>query len=297
MDFTIHQLQIFGAVVMERSITGAARKLHMTQPAVSIQMKQLQQHVGMELYENRGKQFRLTDAGEELYQLYLSVMNRMNTFDSTLSQIKGGLKGTLSISAASTAMYIMPYLLGEFQKEFEEVEISLKVTNRFEVINHITNQDYSLAILTQVPDRDNLESIPFLKNPLVFAAHPSHPLAGRRLDNLKALQNETFIIREQGSGTRMVMEKLLEDAGLQPKIGMELGTNEAVKQAIMAGIGVSLVSELSLTSERRLEKISVLDIEGLPVNTYWHAIYRRGRKVNPVTEHFLSFLERKKRLS
>ena len=293
-SFTIHQLKIFGTVVEEKGITKASARLHMTQPAVSIQMKKLQQNIGTDLYFFKGKDLTLTDAGKEFYRVFLSIRDRLDAFESTLTELKSGLRGKLSITAASTAKYVMPYLLGEFKEKYPGVDIALKVTNRFEVIHQITNLDYNLAILSQVPKTKNLKATPFLKNPLVFACHPSHPLSGKQSLTLQSLSQEEFVIREEGSGTRMMMEKLFSKANIQPKIGMELGTNEAVKQAIMADIGISLVSELSLTSELQLKKISILNVEGLPVKTNWNAIYRKSRRIHPVTEHFLNFLNERK---
>lgn len=293
-NFTIHQLKIFGTVVEAKNITKAAAHLHMTQPAASIQLKKLQQNIGTDLYYMNGKDLTLTDAGKEFYQVFLSVRDRLDAFESTLTDLKTGLRGKLSITAASTAKYVMPYLLGEFKKKYPGVDIALKITDRFEVIHQITQMNYNLAILSRVPRNTDLESTPFLKNPLVFACHPSHPLSGEKSITLRALRDEVFVIREEGSGTRMVMEDLLSKSNIQPQIGMELGTNEAVKHAIMAGIGISLVSELSLKSELELGKISILEVDSLPVITHWNAIYRKSRRVHPVTEHFLNFLENRK---
>ncbi|WP_340104984.1 LysR family transcriptional regulator [Rhodohalobacter sp. 8-1] len=295
--FTIHQLKLFGTVVEAGNITKAAERLHMTQPAASIQLKKLQQNIGTDLYYMNGKNLTLTDAGKEFYRVFLSVRDRLEAFEATLTDLKSGLRGKLSITAASTAKYVMPYLLGEFKDKYPEVDIALKITNRFEVIHQITQMDYNLAILSQVPHNTDLESTPFLRNPLVFACHPSHPLSGKQNINLRTLRDEVFIIREEGSGTRIVMEELLSKSDIHPRIGMELGTNEAVKHAIMAGIGISLVSELSLKSDLELGKISLLDVESLPVITYWNAIYKKSRRVHPLTEHFLSFLEQRKEFS
>ncbi len=293
-SFTIHQLKIFGTVVEEKGITNASVRLHMTQPAVSIQLKKLQQNIGTDLYYIQGKKLELTDAGKEFYRVFLTIRDRLDAFESTLTELKSGLRGKLSITAASTAKYVMPYLLGEFKKKYPAVDISLKITDRFEVIHQITNLDFNLAILSQVPPNPDFAAAPFMKNPLVFACHPSHPLSGKKDIDLQDLKEEVFIIRERGSGTRMVMEKLIAKANIQPTIGMELGTNEAVKQAIMADIGISLVSELSVTSELELKKISILDVKGLPVKTNWNTISRKSRHIHPVTKHFLNFLDQRK---
>lgn len=293
MDFTLHQLKVFGMVARHKSMTQAARRLHMTQPAVSIQIKQLQESMDIPLIEIVGRKLYLTEAGERLYEVYLNVNREIESLDAAISQLKGGLKGRLTISSASTAKYFLPYLLGEFQQRYPQVEISLKVTNRDEVLQHLRQNEYDLVILTQLPNDDMIEAIPFLDNPLVMCAPPEHPLAQEKNITIDQLKKEQFIFRELGSGTRMVMEKYLKQNGFAMKPVMELGTNEAVKQAIMAGIGLSLISKLSLGNELYLNKISILDMPDFPIMTRWHILYKKEKKLTPVTQNFLSFLQEK----
>jgi len=292
-SFTLHQLTIFGEVVKYNSITRAAEALHMTQPAVSIQLKKLQEALDVELIQVIGKKLHLTEAGEELYHIQQELNERFEGYEAFISQLKGGLKGKLAISAASTAKYFLPYLLGEFQKKYPLVDISLKVTNRNEVLEHLNRNEFNLAILTQVPSRDDLEAIPFLENPLVMAAPPGHPLRDQNQINVRDLREETFIFREPGSGTRMVMEEYLAKHGLRPNVAMELGTNEAVKQAIMAGIGVSLISELSLGPYLEMDRICILDVQGTPISTQWHILYHKGRTHSPATKNFIGYITSK----
>lgn len=292
-SFTLHQLTIFGEVVKHNSITRAAEALHMTQPAVSIQLKKLQEALDVELIQVIGKKLHLTEAGEELYHIQQELNERFEGYEAFISQLKGGLKGKLAISAASTAKYFLPYLLGEFQKKYPLVDISLKVTNRNEVLEHLNRNEFNLAILTQVPSGDDLEAIPFLENPLVMAAPPNHPLRDQKGINVRDLRDETFIFREPGSGTRMVMEKYLAKHGLRPNVAMELGTNEAVKQAIMAGIGVSLISELSLGPYLEMDRIGILDVQGTPISTQWHILYHKGRTNSPATNNFINYITSK----
>jgi DNA-binding transcriptional LysR family regulator len=294
MNFTLHQLNVFGMVAAQGSMTRAANQLHMTQPAVSIQIKQLQDSIGVPILEQVGRRLYLTEAGELLYEVYKSVNGELESFDAAVSQIKGGLRGILTISAASTAKYFLPYLLGEFQKRYPSVEISLKVTNRDEVLRHLEENEYNLAILTQVPKDRSIKSVSFLENPLVMCAPPGHPLEDEKKISLASLKNEAFIFREPGSGTRMVMESILKKERIQPEIAMELGTNEAVKQAIMAGIGISLISRLSLQSEQKLNRICTLDIKDFPIQTNWHILYKKNKNLTPVTQNFLNFLTEEK---
>lgn len=291
MQYTLHQLKVFAEVAKCGSITKAAESLHMTQPAVSIQMKQLQESVDIPLIEIIGKKLYLTEAGERLYSMQQTIQEHEEAFEAYASELKGGLTGNLSISAASTAKYFLPYLLGAFQEKYPKVKITLKVTNRNEVLQHLYNNEFQLAILTQLPDDSSIISTPFLENPLVVACPPDHPLSNQKNLTLKALKDESFIFREPGSGTRMVMERLLEKEGIDPKIAMELGTNEAVKQAIMAGIGISLISKLSMQSELKTGTIDELQVKQFPVITHWHTLYRK-RKVNTrVIKNFLDFLQ------
>lgn len=291
MHYTLHQLKVFAEVAKCGSITKAAESLHMTQPAVSIQMKQLQESVDIPLIEIIGKKLYLTEAGERLYSMQQTIQEHEEAFEAYTSELKGGLTGNLSISAASTAKYFLPYLLGAFQEKYPKVKITLKVTNRDEVLQHLYNNEFQLAILTQLPDDSSIIATPFLENPLVVACPADHPFANKKNLTLKDLKDETFIFREPGSGTRMVMEKLLKEAGIEPTIAMELGTNEAVKQAIMAGIGISLISKLSMYSELDSGTIDELHLKAFPVTTHWHTLHRKNKVNTRVIKNFLDFLK------
>ncbi|TYP92735.1 DNA-binding transcriptional regulator, LysR family [Fodinibius salinus] len=291
MKFTLHQLYVFGMVARHKSMTEAAQHLHMTQPAVSIQIKKLQEAVDIPLIEVVGRKLYLTEAGERLYEAYKNIDLELESFEAVTSQLKGGLKGSLNVSCASTAKYFLPYLLGEFQKRYPEVQISLKVTNRNEVIHHLSQNEYDLGILTQIPNDDSIDSIPFLENPLVMGAPPEHSLSGEKKVSTEQLTEEPFVFRELGSGTRMVMESYFKENGMNVSPIMELGMNEAVKQAIMAGIGLSLISKLSLENELNLNKISILNVPDFPMMTHWHMLYKKDKRLTPVTQNFISFLQ------
>tara|TARA_R100001143_G_C3360597_1_gene135215 strand:+ start:6281 stop:7192 length:912 start_codon:yes stop_codon:yes gene_type:complete len=291
MRYTLHQLNIFSAVARYKNITKAAQSLNMTQPAVSIQLKQLQESLDIPLIEFISNKLTLTEAGEELLEMHKKLIDLTDSYDQFISEMKGGLRGSLKISAASTAKYFLPYYLGKFQKKFPQVKISLKITNRDEVLHHLHMNEYQIGILTQIPQDQSIISEPFLENPLVFACHPEHSLLKKSPITIKDLKDEAFIFREKGSGTRMIMEKILHDSGIKPKIAMELYTNEAVKQAIMADIGVSLISKISMPSELKLGLIACFDTIKLPIQTYWHTLHKKDKVVTSTIRNFLQFIK------
>ena len=290
MSYTLHQLHIFAAVAQEKSMTKAAEKLQMSQPAVSIQVKKLQDHFGIELFEVIGKQLYLTEAGRELYQAQISVQQSLENAEMSLSQLRGAIKGSLRIAAVSTAKYVMPYILGAFQKQHANISISLKVSNRAEVIKALRENSCDFAVFSQLPTDLALDYTNLMNNPLVFAAAKDHPKLGKQL-KVVHLKDEALVLREKGSGTRMVMEELFgkEDMRIDPV--MELSTNEGVKHAIIAGIGISLVSEFSLRLEKIHNQIGVLDVEGFPLKSTWKLVHLRGKSLSPLAQTFYTYIQ------
>ncbi|MEQ9308727.1 MAG: LysR family transcriptional regulator [Balneolaceae bacterium] len=290
MSYSLHQLKVFAAVARNKSMTRAAEDLYMSQPAVSIQVKKLQEHFEIELFEVIGKQLYLTEAGKELFETQKRIEAELENLDMAFHEFKGSLRGDLKLIVVSTAKYFMPYALGLFRKQNEQINISLKVTDRVELIEHLKQNNYDLAVVSQLPPDVDLEVEEFLINPLHIAAPINHPLVGNKNLRIKDLESYDFVIREKGSGTRMVMEELFKKGKIEPRTVMELSTNEAVKQAIMADIGISLISEYSMTIERSMNRISVLDIEGFPYINNWKLIYLKGKKLSPVSRSFIDFL-------
>ncbi len=289
MSYSLHQLTVFASVARNRSMTKAAEELFMSQPAVSIQVKKLQEHFDIELFEVIGKQLYLTEAGKELFETQKRIQVELENLDMVFHEFKGSLKGDLKLVVVSTAKYFMPYLLGHFRKKYENINISLKVTDRIELLENLKQNKYDLAVVSMLPEDLDLEVKEFLKNPLQIAAPVNHPLAGKKNLSLKDLKGYDFVIREKGSGTRMVMERLFKKAKISPKIVMELSTNEAVKQAIMAGIGLSLISDHSMVLERSMNRIQVLDIKEFPHINTWKLVYLKGKKLSPVSRSFIDF--------
>ncbi|HKK25825.1 MAG TPA: LysR family transcriptional regulator [Gracilimonas sp.] len=289
MSFTLHQLDVFAEVAKQKSMTRAAEKLFMSQPAVSIQVKKLQEHFGVDLFEVIGKELFLTQAGKELYEAQKNIRKEVNSLEMALSEIKGMLKGKLNLAVVSTAKYFMPYILGAYRSKFENIKISLKVTDRNEVKDLLKRNMCDLAVFSELPEDIDLESVEFLDNPLLMASAPDHPMAVKKNLNFRDLEKYPFLFREPGSGTRLVMQRLIDEHNIEPNVIMELGTNEAVKQAIMAGIGISLISKYSMTLEASVGKISMLDVKELPYINRWKMVYPKGKRLSPAAQNFIDF--------
>ena len=290
MSYTLHQLHIFAAVAQQKSMTKAAERLQMSQPAVSIQVKKLQDHFGIDLFEVIGKQLYLTEAGRELYHAQTLVQQSLKNAEMNLSQLRGAMIGSLNIAAVSTAKYVMPYILGAFQKQHANISISLKVSNREEVITALRENSCDFAVFSQLPNDLALDYTDLIDNPLVFAAAKDHPKLRKRL-KVAELKDEALVLREKGSGTRMVMEELFEKEDIRINPVMELSTNEGVKHAIMAGIGISLVSEFSLRLEKVHGQIGILNVAGFPINSTWKLVHLKGKSLSPLAQTFKTYIQ------
>lgn len=290
MHLTIQQLKLFEAVSRLGGYTRAAEELHLTQPAVSIQIKRLESQAGIPLIEQVGKKIFLTAAGKVMYQASVDILERIKQLDRTVIDLKGVVKGPLQVSVVTTAKYFMPHLLGMFLQQYPEVEPKLKFTNRARVIERLMNNDDDFVVMGQIPKDNSLETYPFLNNILGIVAPAGHPLAEKKNITLKQLTKERFLKREIGSGTRYVFDKLLEEKGLRIDPYMELGSSEAVKQAVMAGLGIAILSLHSVQLELKAGKLTVLDVRGFPLKRRWYAVHLKGRKLSLVGQTFLDFI-------
>ncbi len=287
---TLHRLKVFSAVAEHKSITGAAKKLHMTQPAVSIQLKQLEEHYGLALINIIGKKIYLTEAGKKVYERYKKVAQELENLNTDIAQLKGAIQGKLQIAVVSTAKYFIPALLGTFHKRHPGVDVQLVVANRQDVIKRLENNEDDMVILSQLPKNIGIIGQPFLEDTLVIAAPPDHPLAAKKSIDIKLLEKEPFIVRETGSGTRMAMEKIFQKHHLHPNIIMELGSSSAIKQAVMAGFGISMLSKMSLEQELASKKLAILNIKHFPVKHPWYIVYLKDKKLSPLAKNFIEFL-------
>jgi len=290
MHFTLQQLKLFEAVSRRGSYTRAAEELFLTQPAVSIQIKRLEEQVGLPLFESVGKKIFPTTAGKAMYKASVDILTRVDELKNTVEDLKGVVKGPLQLAVVSTSKYFMPHLLGIFLQRYPDVEPKLKFTNRATVIERLTNNVDDFVVMGQLPDDKNLESYPFLENVLAIIAPPNHPLANKKNITLKELSKERFISRESGSGTRLVFDRMLEKEGLKIEPYMELGSSEAIKQAVMAGLGIAILSLYGLELERDAGKLVLLDVKGFPVRRRWYAVHLKGKKLSLVAQTYLSFI-------
>ena len=290
MNVTLRQLRVFESVARLLSYTRAAEELHLSQPAVSMQIRQLEDNLGLPLFERVGKKVYITEAGQEMYHYSRGVEQQLSEAETVLENLKGLRQGRLVLAVASTANYFVPRLFAEFNKKYEAVSLSLDVTNRKGLLSHLEANDADMIIMGLPPGEMDLEAEAFLDNPLVVIAPPGHPLVGQRHIPMETLQQETFIMRERGSGTRISTERVFEDVGVQLKSGMEMSSNEAIKQAVQAGLGLGVLSIHTLEVELMLERLVVLDVEDFPIIRHWYIVHRRGKRFSAVAQAFRDFV-------
>jgi DNA-binding transcriptional LysR family regulator len=287
---TLHQLKVFEAVARHSSFTRAAEELFLTQPTVSMQVKQLAKAVGLPLFEQVGKRLYLTEAGKELYTTCQEIFDRLSQFEISVANLKGLKQGTLRLSVVTTAKYVIPRLLGPFCQRYPGIDVSLTVNNHEKVIENLSDNRDDLYILSQPPEDLDVSVHPFLDNPLVVLAWRNHPLSQEKHIPLKRLAEEPFIMREPGSGTRKSVQKLFDEQGLEPHVKLDLGSNEAIKQAIAGGLGVSVLSLHTLALEGINSPLTILDVEGFPIQRYWYVVYPAGKQLSIIAQTFFEYL-------
>lgn len=290
MHLTLQQLKLFESVYRNGSYTRAAEELYLTQPAISIQLKRLENQAGLPLFDLVGKKIFPTTAGKVMYQASLDILNRVTDLSKSIEEIQGVVKGPLQMSVVTTAKYFMPHLLGNFLKEYPDVEPKLKFTNRATLVERLMNNIDDFVVMGQIPEDHKLKTYPFLENILVPVAPPDHPLAGKQKVNLKQLIKERFLQRESGSGTRLVFEQLLKQNGLSIEPYMELGSSEAIKQGVMAGLGLAILSIHSLQLERDAGKLVVLNVDGFPLKRRWFAVHSKSKQLSLTAKTFLDYV-------
>jgi DNA-binding transcriptional LysR family regulator len=291
MSISFRQLSVFLEVARHGSITAAAEACHVTQPTVSMQMKELSEAIGLPLYEQVGKRLYLTAAGEAVADTARAMADEWARLQQTIEAMKGHRKGRLRVALVSTAQYFVPRILGGFCRNYPEVDISLEVLNRDGVVQRLRQNMDDLYIMSMPPDDMLLEQHVFLENPLVLIAPLSHPLARRRKPQFSAMADEPFILREPGSGTRRACNAHFDKHRFTPKLRLELGSNEAIKQAVAGGLGLSIVSRHALAPDPAQEGLAIVPLESFPIHSHWWVLYPRGKRLSPIAAEFMTHLE------
>ncbi len=287
---TLRQLQIFERVVRLGGYTRAAEALHLTQPTVSMQVKKLSEALGLPLLEQVGRHVHLTAVGRDVYVAAQEILARMAALEDSASERQGVVKGELSIAVITTAKYFMPRLLGAFVTQNPLVKPKLTVTNRAKVLQRLNANEDDLLIMGQVPKKLAVDAHPFIDNELVVVAPADHPLANTHNITLKTLRQERFLVRESGSGTRQAVDRLFVEKGVKITPYMELGSSEAIKQGVMAGLGISVLSRRNLRLELLGNLIVVLDVEGFPLIRRWYAVHLKKKRLSLAARTFLDFM-------
>ncbi|MEY3404455.1 MAG: hypothetical protein RLZZ86_4077 [Cyanobacteriota bacterium] len=285
---TLHQLKVFEAAARHGSFTRAAEELFLTQPTISMQIKQLTKSVGLPLFEQVGKRLYLTEAGRELFATCRQIFETMDKFQMTIADLKGLKQGQLRLAVITTAKYIIPRLLGPFCQLYPGIDISLQVTNHELILDRMMNNLDDLYIMSQIPDHFDVNFQPFLENPLVVFAPANHPLAKEKNIPIERLGEERFIMREPGSGTRSAVQSLLEKHGVKVKVKLELGSNEAIKQAIAGGLGISVLSRHTLLTDAA--EFSILDVQNFPIKRDWYMVYPAGKQLSIIAHTYYEYL-------
>lgn len=293
MHYTLHQLQVFLKVVKFKSITKAAEELNMTQPAVSIQLKNLQEQFEIPLTEIVGRQLYITDFGKEITEMAERIINEVYAINYKTLAFKGQLTGKLKLSVVSTGKYVMPFFLTNFINEHNGIELVMDVTNKNKVIESLENNEVDFALVSILPNNLNVEKLELLQNKLYLVGNTKNKV--KQVENTKEyFKNLPLIFREKGSGTRQAMERFIEKNQIAVLKKMELTSNEAVKQAVLAGLGFSIMPLIGIKNELYNKELQIIPIKGLPIKTTWNLIWLKGKKHTPVSSSFLNYLKKEK---
>lgn len=290
MNYTLHQLKIFLKVAECQSVTKASEELFLTQPAVSIQLKKLQDQFDLPLTEVVGRQLYITDFGREIASRCQRILDEAAAIKETVDQYKGLLSGKIKIAVVSTGKYVIPYFLKRFMDTYPGVEISIDVSNKNQVIKGIMNNESDFSLVSVVPDDLRVKGLELMENRLFLCG----PKEGPEIKKPADLAKVTLLFREEGSATRAVMQQFLDAHKIVPKSSMELVSNEAIKQAINAGLGYSVVPLIGLRSALSSERIRLIPMKGLPIITRWSLVYSEGKKLTPAQKALLEFIREHK---
>jgi len=290
MNVTFRQLKVFESVARHLSYTLAAKELYLTQPAVSMQIKQLEGNVGLPLLEQIGKKTYLTEAGHEMYYYARAIAQQLQEADGVIEQLKGMESGRLEVTVATTANAFATRMLAGFSRLHEGVTVSLDVANRERLLRQLAENEKDIAIMGRPPEDAELVTESFADNPLVVVAAPDHPLTQESSIPLYMLQDQTFVVRELGSGTRTAMQRFFDEHKLSVNLSMEMNENEAIKQAVQAGMGLAVVSTHTIELELETKRLVILDVEGFPIMRHWYLVHRKNKRLSPAAAEFRKFV-------
>ena len=290
MNVTFRQLRLFLALADTGSVSRAARACHVTQPTASMQLKEVSDSVGVPLYEVISRRVHLTDTGRELARTARSIADDWAAFEQRIDATKGLTRGQLRVAVVSTAKYFVPRLLGTFCAKYPDIDIALEVLNRDGVVQRLRDNLDDLYIMSMPPSDIDLEDQVVMPNPLVVIAAHSHPLARKRQIALSDLSPLRFILRERGSGTRMAVDAHFKRLRFKPDLRLELGSNEAIKEAVAGNLGVAVISSHALHGLAHEHGVSVLPVEGFPIDSHWHVVRQKGKQASPVAKVFMEHL-------
>jgi DNA-binding transcriptional LysR family regulator len=295
MNLTSRQLRLFVALAETGSVSAAARAMHVTQPTASMQLKEIAQAIGMPVYEVIGKRVHLTEAGRELADTARAIAGEWEALRQKLDAMRGLTRGRLRVSLVNTAQYFMPRLLGDFCAQHPDISMSLEVLNRDGVVARLRENLDDLYIMSMPPADIDLQDEVFMPNPLLLVAPAAHPLAKRRKLTLEQLADDRFILRERGSGTRMATEQLFGQLRFRPRLRMELGSNEAIRQAVAGGLGIAVLSRHALADGQVDDEVAILNVAGFPLHSQWHVVHPKGKRLSPIAAVFREHLLRANR--
>jgi len=289
-SLTLRQLQIFVVAARHLSYARAAEELHLTPPAISMQLKQLEDNVGLPLFERLGRGVALTDAGEMLVHHALRVLGEIKDAEANLQGLLGAEVGQLSVGLVSTAKYFMPKLLAKFSQEHPGVEVQFTVGNREALLQKLQDNAIDLAVMGRIPVEIDAHAEPLASHPYVLIAPADHPLREARRFDMHELRRDTFLLREEGSGSRRVAEEMFKNHLFTPQRTISMGSNETIKQAVMAGMGIALISLHTLPLELKTGEVSLLDVIGTPVERTWYVVHMNSKRLLPAGQKFRSYL-------
>lgn len=295
MNYTLHQLKVFAAVVENQSITKAGQELNMTQPAVSIQLKNLQDQFDIPLTEVIGRKLYVTEFGKELYGIANNILQQVASINYHTQSFKGKLSGKLKISVASTGKYVMPSYLKGFLRQNPDIDLLMDVTNKTKVIESLQNNEVDFSLVSVMPERLDLYEEILLPNKLFLTAAADSAFEAKKKENKHVFDNLPLIFREEGSGTRVTMQQYFKKAHIVPKIRLELTSSEAVKQAVMADLGFSIQSIFSIRHELRTGEIKIIPVVGLPLRENWRLVWVKQKKLTVVAAAFLQYIRENKK--